>query len=158
MDNLRIWWQGLAQREQQLVSVAGFFLVIGVFYWGIWSPISEAQKNAEADHNAALKTLNFVKQSANKLVGLQQAGATATASGSLSALVNQGASQFGLEITRMQPQGDKVQLWMDDVPFDALLSYLHHLVNDKGLSLDSVDLAESDISGLVKVRRIQLSQ
>jgi general secretion pathway protein M len=95
MDNLRIWWQGLAQREQQLVSVAGFFLVIGVFYWGIWSPISEAQKNAEADHNAALKTLNFVKQSANKLVGLQQAGATATASGSLSALVNQGASQFG---------------------------------------------------------------
>lgn len=158
MDNLRIWWQGLVPREQQLVSIAGGFLAVAVLYWGIWSPISQAQQDAERNHSAAVKTLNFVKQSANKLVGLQQTGATQKSAGSLSAIVNQSASQFGLEITRMQPQGDKVQLWMDDVPFDALLSYLHHLVNDQGLILDSLDLAEADVAGLVKVRRIQLSQ
>lgn len=158
MDNLRNWWQGLVPREQQLVSIAGGFLVVAVLYWGIWSPISQAQQDAERNHSAALKTLNFVKQSANKLVGLKQTGATQKIAGSLSAIVNQSASQFGLEITRMQPQGDKVQLWMDDVPFDALLSYLHHLVKDKGLILDSLDLAEADVAGLVKVRRIQLSQ
>jgi general secretion pathway protein M len=158
MENLRAWWQGLAQREQQLVSVAAVSLVIGILYWGIWSPISQAQQDAERNHSAAIKTLNFVKQSANKIVGLQQAGATAKVTGSLSAVVNQSASQFGLVITRMQPQGEKVQLWMDDVPFEALLSYLHFLVQDKGLTLDSLDVAESDVQGMVKVRRIQLSQ
>ena len=58
----------------------------------------------------------------------------------------------------MQPQGKKIQIWMDDVPFDALLGYLNELVQEKGLSLESIDLAESDTLGLVRVRRIQLSQ
>ena len=72
--------------------------------------------------------------------------------------MNQSAGAFGLEITRMQPQGEKIQIWMDDVPFDALLGYLNELVQEKGLSLESIDLAESDTAGLVRVRRIQLSQ
>jgi len=73
-------------------------------------------------------------------------------------VVNQTAGSYGLVITRMQPQGDKIQVWMDDVPFDALLGYLSELVQKKGLSLESVDLAEADVPGYVKVRRIQLAQ
>ncbi|WP_445773866.1 type II secretion system protein M [Shewanella sp.] len=158
MNNLRTWWQGLAHREQQLVVFCGAILFIGIMYWGVWTPISNAQIEAERNHNAAQQTLNYVKQTANKIAGLQQAGAQTKVRGSLSSIVNQTAGQYQLEITRMQPQGDKIQLWMEDVPFDALLGYLHDLVEQKGLTLDSVDLAESDVAGFVKVRRIQLSQ
>ena len=158
MENMRIWWQGLAVREQQLVSFCSVILVIGVVYWGIWIPIANAQETAERNNVAAQRTLNYVKQTANKITGLKQAGAQAKVRGSLSSVVNQTAGQYQLEITRLQPQGDNIQLWMDEVPFDALLSYLHDLVEQKGLTLESVDLAESDIAGFVKVRRIQLSQ
>jgi general secretion pathway protein M len=158
MENMRIWWQSIAIREQQLVGFCAVVLVIGIVYWGIWAPISNAQEAAERDNIAAQKTLNYVKQSANKITGLKQAGAQAKVPGSLSSIVNQTAGQYQLEITRMQPQGDKIQLWMDDVPFDALLGYLNDLVTQKGLTLDSVDLTESDVAGFVKVRRIQLSQ
>ncbi|GGP49714.1 type II secretion system protein M [Shewanella algicola] len=158
MENLRIWWQGLATREQQLVGFCAAILVVGFVYWGIWTPISNAQIDAERSHKAAQQTLNYVKQTANKLAGLKQAGTKASARGSLSSIVNQTAGQYQLEITRMQPQGDKIQIWMDDIPFDVLLGYLHELVEQKGLTLDSVDLAESDVTGFVKVRRIQLSQ
>ena len=158
MENLRTWWQSLAIREQQLVGFCGFFVLIGGLYWGIWSPISSAQEDAERNHKAALQTLNYVKKAANEIAGLAQAGAKAKVKGSLSSIVNQTAGQYSLEITRMQPQGNKIQLWMDDVPFDALLGYLHELVVQKGLTLDSVDLSESDTVGFVNVRRIQLSQ
>ncbi|MGI2115695.1 type II secretion system protein M [Shewanella frigidimarina] len=158
MENMRSWWQGLAIREQQLVGFCAAVLAIGIIYWGIWTPISNAQETAERDNSAAQQTLNYVKQTANKIAGLKQAGAQAKVRGSLSSLVNQTAGQYKLEITRMQPQDDKIQLWMDDVPFDALLGYLHDLVEQKGLTLDSVDLTESDVAGFVKVRRIQLSQ
>jgi len=107
---------------------------------------------------AQQQTLTYVKQTANKIAGLKQSGAKPTMSGSLSSVVNQTAGSYGLVITRMQPQGDKIQVWMDDVPFDALLSYLNDLVQQKGLSLESVDLAEADAPGYVKVRRIQLAQ
>ncbi|MGI2059152.1 type II secretion system protein M [Shewanella baltica] len=158
MDNLRTWWQGLASREQQLVGFGSVFLVIGIFYWGIWTPIATAEADALRNLTAQQQTLNYVKQTANKIAGLKQNGAKPTMSGSLSSVVNQTAGSYGLVITRMQPQGDKIQVWMDDVPFDALLGYLSELVQKKGLSLESVDLAEADAPGYVKVRRIQLSQ
>ena len=158
MDNLKAWWNGLILREQQLVGTCGGFLLLAILYWGIWTPIVNAESDAERGLKAQQNTLNFVKQTANKIAGLEQSGNQKSFKGSLSAAVNQTAGTFGLEITRMQPQGNKIQIWMDDVPFDSLLGYLNELVQVKGLSLDSIDLAESDLPGLVKVRRIQLSQ
>lgn len=158
MDNLRQWWQGLAQREQQLVGSCAVFVVIGILYWGIWTPIADAQENAERNYKAQQSTLNYVKQTANKIAGLKQSGSKPKARGSLSSIVNTTAGRYDLEITRMQPQGNNIQLWMDEVPFDSLLDYLYELVDKNGLTLESVDLAESDRVGFVKVRRIQLSQ
>ncbi|MEI6858793.1 MAG: type II secretion system protein M [Shewanella sp.] len=158
MESVKVWWGGLILREKQLVSVCGVFLIICFIFWGIWTPISNAESDAKTRLLAQQSTLNFVKQTANKLAGLKESGDKASFKGSLSAAVNQSAGAFGLEITRMQPQGDKIQIWMDDVPFDALLDYLNELVQEKGLFLESIDLAESDTIGLVRVRRIQLSQ
>ncbi|WP_394132889.1 type II secretion system protein M [Shewanella maritima] len=158
MENLQTWWRGLATREQQLVGFCGAMLVIGILYWGIWSPISQAHEDALRSHASASQTLSYVKQTANKIAGMKQSGGAPKARGSLSSVVNQTAGQYKLVISRMQPQGDNIQLWMDDVPFDALLDYLHDLVEQKGLTLDSVDLAESDTAGYVRVRRIQLSR
>ncbi|MGB0893093.1 MAG: type II secretion system protein M [Parashewanella sp.] len=152
------WWNGLAYREQQLVGVCSIFLVIGIFYWGIWSPITSAQTNAMAELQSAQQKLTRIKQKANRVVSLQQANGQQNRNGSLSTIVNSTASAYGLTITRMQPQGDKIQLWMDEVAFDSLMQYINELVQKRGLSLDNLDVAETDTTGVVKVRRIQLSQ
>jgi general secretion pathway protein M len=158
VDNIKTWWNGLILREQQLVGACAVVLVIGIFYWGIWTPITDAERDAERALLAQQNTLSYVKQTANKIAGLQQSGGSKGFSGSLSAAVTQSAKNYGLEITRMQPQGNKIQVWMDEVPFDSLLGYLSDLVQKKGLSLENIDLAQSDTPGFVKVRRIQLSQ
>ena len=88
MENMRSWWQGLAIREQQLVGFCAAVLAIGIIYWGIWTPISNAQDTAERDNSAAQQTLNYVKQTANKIAGLKQAGASAKVRGSLSSVAN----------------------------------------------------------------------
>lgn len=158
MDKLKAWWYGLATREQQLVGAGGFMLVIAVFYFGIWSPISNAEEAALGRLKAQQQTLSYVKDTANRLAGLRQSGSRPSLTGSMTNVVNQTASRYGLTITRMQPQGNKIQLWMDDVPFDALLGYLGDLVQQKGLSLELLDVGETDTPGMVKVRRIQLAQ
>ncbi|MFQ6372253.1 type II secretion system protein M [Shewanella sp. YIC-542] len=157
MENLQKWWASLAQRERQLVTVMAVIVMVGIGYWGIWTPISNAQAQAQSQLQAQQQTLAFVKQSAAKISALKKAGSRPQHMGSLSTVATQTASRYGLSITRMQPQGKQIQLWMDDVPFDALLSYLGDLVQ-QGLSLDSLDVAEADDPGMVKVRRIQLSQ
>ncbi len=158
MENLRAWWAGLEPRERQLVSVAGVFVVIGILYWGIWTPVADAEANALNKLKGQEQTLSYVKQKTNQLISIKRAGGQSSYSGSLSSLVNSTASRYSLVITRMQPQGDKVQIWMDEVPFESLLGYLNELVQQKGLSLDTLDLAETEDPGMVKVRRIQLSR
>lgn len=86
MNNLRTWWQGLALREQQLVGFCAVFLVIGVFYWGIWTPIANAEADALRNLTAQQQTLNYVKQTANKIAGLKQSGAKPAMSDSLSSV------------------------------------------------------------------------
>lgn len=158
MENFKAWWNGLVLREQQMVAACGVVLVIGILYWGIWTPIANAEDEAQRNLDGQQSTLNYVKQTANRIAGLKQSGSSNAFRGSLSAAVNQTAGAFGLTITRMQPQGNKIQVWMDEVPFDTLLNYLNELVQNKGLSLESLDLAESDTPGYVNVRRIQLSK
>ncbi|MGI2260923.1 type II secretion system protein M [Shewanella sp. GXUN23E] len=158
MDNIKIWWAGLAPREQQMLSAAAIVGLIGVLYWGIWTPIANAQENAGRQLQAEQQTLAYVKQTAGKIMSLRQSGGKSGFTGSMSALVNSTAGKYGLEITRMQPQGNKIQLWMDDVPFDALMGYLNELVQQQGLALDNLDVSATDTPGYVQVRRIQLSQ
>ena len=157
-DNLLAWWNSLAYREQQLLGVCSVILVIGIFYWGIWSPISNAEYDAQQDVLKEQRDLTAVKQKANRILALKKSGAKTTRGGSLSSIVNSTASAYGLTITRMQPQSNKIQVWMDEVPFDALLGYLDDVVQKKGLSLDNLDIAETDAAGIVKVRRIQFSR
>lgn len=157
MENIKVWWRGLVLREQQMVAACAAVLIVGFIYWGVWTPIDNAEMDAQRNLTAQEKTLNYVKLTANRIAGLKQAKSGGQFKGSLSTVVNQTAASYDLEITRMQPQGNKIQVWMEDVPFDKLLDYVSDLVQKKGLSLDSIDLTAVDTPGYVSVRRIQFS-
>ena len=83
---------------------------------------------------------------------------TSNNSGSLSGIVNKSANSYELTITRMQPQGDNLQVWIDNVPFTKLLFWLEHLANNEGLQVQGIDLMPADRTGEVKVRRLQLAK
>ncbi|MBV7316701.1 type II secretion system protein M [Shewanella sp. NIFS-20-20] len=157
-QTLKSWWQSLAQRERQMVAAAVVVIIIGVGYWGIWSPITNALSDAEQDLQVQQQNLLYAKTTANQITALRQSGQQSTRRGSISTIVTKAANDYQLEISRMQPQGNSIQLWMDDVPFNTLISFLDKLVQEQGLSLDSLDVSETDTPGIVQVRRIQLSQ
>ena len=158
MDRVTAHWRGLATREQQFVVAAVVVIILGIFYWGIWSPVSNAERDGIKKLSGEQNTLDYVKQTANKIMSLKQSGASVKDGGSISSIITQSGRKYNLVIKRMQPQDNKIQLWLDDVQFDVLLNFINELVMVKGLSLDSIDLKESDQPGYVQVRRIQLSQ
>ncbi|MDO6505987.1 type II secretion system protein GspM, partial [Colwellia sp. 4_MG-2023] len=59
---------------------------------------------------------------------------------------------------RMQPQGDILLVWLDNVPFAQLLLWLESLANNEGLQVQAIDLSQGDSSGEVRVRRLQLGK
>ncbi|MDP2716863.1 type II secretion system protein M [Rheinheimera sp.] len=146
------WWTGLQQREQQLVAGAAVVVVIGLFYWLLWQPLHQAKQTQQQKLQTAQHQLSQLQQ---LIPQLKAAGAApARTGGSLAQIISNSARSGGIKVSRMQPQNEQLTLVLEDVSFEQLLSWLHALQYQHGVTLVNVDLATADKPGIVRVRRM----
>jgi len=158
MDKLKIMFLQLSGREQRLVIISAIFVLVAIFYWGIWSPLNTSIERGQTTVKNQTELLAWVQKNANRAVQLRSSGGNkASFSGSLPQAVNQSASRMKIAISRMQPQGDELQVWIDQAPFNDVLSWLQSL-EKTGVSILDIDIAESDLPGQVKIRRLKLGK
>ncbi|QOL26596.1 type II secretion system protein M [Thalassotalea sp. LPB0316] len=151
-------WQALQPREQQLVALMTIVMAIFLFVTLIWQPL----------HNNLAQSQQKLSRQQELLVWLQDKTAlyqqsigqssNRPSTGSLSSITNRSAAKFQITITRIQPTGDDLQVWIDEVSFDSLMDWLATLSASEGIRVKGIDLANSDTSGVVKVRRLQLGK
>lgn len=151
MKQLKLWWASLQPREQQLVSIAAVFLGIGAFYWLLWQPLHHSRITQQQAAENARAQLIWLQTQLPKLS--QQSGNLRT-SASLTEVVSQTSRNFQVQVSRMQPQNEQLQLSLEDIAFDQLLRWLHELQYQHGIRLIQLDIATSDIPGQVRVRRM----
>lgn len=152
---MKQWWQNLQTREQQLVLVMLPFVVIFMFYQLIWSPLNEAIAAADKKLSRQQELATWVNTETARLkasTGGQANGWT----GSLSSAINRSARQRNITISRVQPQGSDVQVWIDNIEFNRLLDWFSVLANEQGIYVKSVDLTQGNAAGEVVVKRLQL--
>jgi general secretion pathway protein M len=158
MDKLKSMYLQLNGREQRLVIISAIMVLIAIFYWGIWSPLNTSLEREKVAVRNQVELLDWVQKNANKAIQLRSnVGKNASFSGSLPQAVNQSATRMNIAISRMQPQGDELQVWIDQAPFNDILSWLQSL-EKIGISILDIDLAESDLPGQVKIRRLKLGK
>jgi general secretion pathway protein M len=152
---MKAWWQQLNNREQTLVAVMSAVLAIFLLYSVVWQPMNESLDNANKKLVRQQTLLTWVTENTNRYQKAQGNSGNAQSSGSLSGLVNRSANTYELTITRMQPQGDDIQVWLDSVPFTQLLFWIEHLASNENIKVKAIDLTRADKSGEVRVRRLQ---
>lgn len=154
---MKAWFTGLSEREQKLVSIAGSVAILLVFYFGIWSPIT----NAAADQALAVESdkqlLSWVQEQSSRAIILRQSANKTAFSGSLTQVVNQTTRNANIPIARMQPQGEELSVSIDQVVFNDFLKWLK-VLEDKGVMIIQSDVSEVDSQGYVQVRRLQLGK
>jgi general secretion pathway protein M len=67
----------------------------------------------------------------------------------LAALVTDGAATLGLSISRLQPQGNKVDLTLEDAAFETVLLWIEAMERDGGLRLSDLALTRRAAPGIV---------
>lgn len=158
MEQLKQRFAQLSEREQKMVLIATVFITIGLFYALIYAPINNSISTNQQAVKAQTELLSWVTQNANKVIQLRSSNASGgNFNGSLPQAVNQTASRFNIAITRMQPQGDEIQVWIDNASFNDVIAWLNNL-EQTGISIAEADIAESDTPGNIKVRRLKLSK
>jgi general secretion pathway protein M len=154
---MKAWWQQLNTREQRLVSVMSVLMSIFILYGLIWQPLAENIEKTTLKLERQQALLTWVAENTQRY---QQAkrNARANSGASLSSIVNRTSSANNITITRMQPQGDDLQVWIDEISFNQLLTWLEQLAISDGLQVKNIDLSSADLQGMVRVRRLQLGK
>lgn len=154
---MKAWWQQLNVREQKLVIVMSALVSIFILYSLIWQPLNEgiADKKLKIERQQAL--LTWVEENTQRYQQAKRSGGRSSGE-SLSSIINRTSRLDKINITRMQPQGDDLQVWIDEISFNALLSWLEKLASREGLQVKSIDLSKAEQQGVVRVRRLQLGK
>jgi general secretion pathway protein M len=158
LSSIKSWWQGLNIREQRLVLLMGAATSVFLFYSLIWQPLNESLVKTKQTLTSRQALLTWVTENTARYQNVKSTGGSKKSNGSLSSIVNRTANQQQLTITRMQPQGDNLQVWLDSASFTQLLFWLEHLANNENLQVQAIDLAQGDKQGEVRVRRLQLGR
>jgi len=158
MHKFKSMFLQLSEREQRLVVISAVLVLVAIFYWGIWSPLNTSLERNQAAVKNQTELLAWVQKNANRAVQLRSGGGNnASFSGSLPQAVNQSANRMKIAISRMQPQGEELQVWIDQAPFNDVLGWLQSL-EKTGVSVLDIDIAESTLPGQVKIRRLKLGR
>lgn len=160
MARFELWWRGLSAREQRLVAVGGSVLLVGLFYWLVWQPLGNRIEERERQVKSQQQTLIWLKEKGEQVLAAQAgSGRNIDLGGTLDGVVNRTAFNHKIKIARLQPQGQELQVWIDQVAFDDLLMWLAELTDKYGVRVQVIEVAREQLpAGMVKVRRLQVSR
>jgi general secretion pathway protein M len=156
-ERLRAWWAGLAEREQRILGAGGAVLALVLVYLAVWEPLARARTEREAALAQARALAVLIETLAAEAQRGRPAGAAPVAglNQSLLSVVDQSrkASAITKPPSRLQPDGDAtVRVWLEDVPFDALVRWLNELQTRYGVRVDNADIERESSPGLVNAR------
>lgn len=153
---MREWWISRAPRERAILIVAGFLLVVMLYFLMIWEPL---QKGAQrlAQEKAQVQELN------GWLLGIQpelqqlrrNQSKPAKSGGSVLAIADSSAKTGGLgsSVKRMQPEGDNtVRVWLENAPFNTVLAWLYKLEQQNAIRATDLNISRDTEPGQVKAR------
>ncbi len=158
MNALKQKFNTLNEREQKLVILAGIAIVIGLFYFIIWSPLANGVEFQKQQLKNQQVLLTYVQDSAQRARQLRaSSGNSRGFRGSLPQAVNTTTNRHNIVISRMQPKGDEMQVWIDQATFSDLIAWLGAL-EGMGVVIQQADITEGNASGYIRVRRLELGK
>ncbi|MCL9776450.1 type II secretion system protein M [Vibrio methylphosphonaticus] len=152
------WWISISQREQRLVIVCSVFLILGIIYWGILSPFAMRTELAQSRIQSEKQLLSWVKEQANQITEKRQAGGVVVSKQALNQIITSSTGRFNIELIRMQPRGEELQVWIKPIPFEFFVNWLFYLQETHGVNVEIMDIDKADQSGVIDVNRLQFKR
>jgi len=158
MDDIQHWYQGLQQRERQLVLAASAVIIITLLYLNIWEPIHKGIEEQTQKYQSQIDILDWMQTAATEVRTLKASGATKRRTNStqpVTLLVEQSTTTAGLKpyLTKLESTSDKgARVTIDAASFDQILIWLNTLQTQYGITVSSANLDRDDKPGAVNAR------
>ena len=132
-------------RERMLIAGAATLLVFWAIFAQVWQPLWASRAALEA---GILRTDQMLAR-VQRLPPPANATPVAADDRPLAVIATATAQDMGLQVRRLQPQGDAVQVVIEDAPFDFVLLWIAALERDHALRLTELTLSRRPAPGTV---------
>ena len=159
IEQLKLWWADLSEREQQLSLLSAAILLLAAIYWGAWKPLTSQLQENEAKLKNAQQTLVWVQDKVTLLLaaGVSEQEAV-NKQLTLTQIVNASAKQFGVKFSRIENKKEQIEVLITDIQFDLFVRWLTALNNQYFVSIITTDFSKIAPQGHIKVNRLLLSK
>ena len=140
----RSWWDARPEREQRLLAILGAIAAIALLIVLVVRPLQAARARALADIRT-YETLSAGLRAAGPDIGRR----AALGRGSLSTAVTGSAATAGLTIQRLEPEGGRTRVVIENASYDSIVAWLSELERSGGVRIAEVKLDRRPTAGMV---------
>ncbi|EIA1340866.1 type II secretion system protein M [Vibrio parahaemolyticus] len=158
ISQAQAWWSGISQREQRLVMGCGALAILGILYWGLLQPMSQRAELAQSRIQSEKQLLTWVQDKADDITALRKSSGVSYSNQPLNQLISSSARRFKVELIRVQPRNDSVQVWIKPLAFNQLVDWLRYLKEQQGIEVEFLDIDRTDQAGMIDVNRLQFKR
>ncbi|TQI80027.1 general secretion pathway protein M [Serratia fonticola] len=158
MNELKRRWRQLSLREQGLVLGCCALVIVSLCYSLLWLPWQQQASQWQRTIAREKSTVEWMLQQAPRL--RQQGSRPAVdISQSLSATVAQSAAARKMNITRLQPQGERLAVTLEPSDFNTLMQWLTQLEQQHRVRIVALEVAmRPEQPGWVTVNKLTLER
>lgn len=156
-DALQRRWMTLSVREQKLLLGGVILGMVGLIYWGVLAPLDQKTELAKARIVSEKQLLNWVTEKADTITQLRAQGGVVATAQPLNQMISSSVQRFQIELIRIQPRDEMIQVWVQPLPFTKLVDWLAFL-KQQGVDVEFMDIGRAPQSGVVEVKRLQLKR
>ncbi|MDK9775001.1 MULTISPECIES: type II secretion system protein M [unclassified Vibrio] len=156
--SIQAWWSGISQREQRLVLGCGALAAIGIIYWGILQPITQRAELAQSRIQTEKQLLSWVEDKADDITALRRSGGVSYSTQPLNQIVSSSARRYKVELIRVQPRNESVQVWIKPLAFNQFVDWLRYLKEQQGIEVEFLDIDRTEQAGMIDVNRLQFKR
>jgi len=158
ITSLQSWWQSISQREKRMVAVCGVLVFVAVIFWGVVQPLNEKSAQAKSQLQSEKLLLKWVSNRADEITTLRQHGGVVHSSEPLNQVITTSTRRYKIELIRVQPRGEMMQVWVQPMPFQKLVDWIAYLKEEQGVDVEFIDIQRGEHPGLIEVQRLQLKR
>ncbi|MHA7846000.1 type II secretion system protein GspM [Serratia sp. D1N4] len=158
MNELKRRWQQVSPRERGLVVGCGVLIILSLCYYALWQPWQQQAEQWQRTIAREKSTVEWMTQQAPRLreQGVRQVQGEPL---SLSATVTRSAAVKGMNITRLQPQGERLAVTLEPSDFNPLMQWLTQLEQQYQVRIVALEVtALVNKPGWVTVNKLTLER
>jgi len=142
-------WGSLSTRDKRIVAALIVFLIICTMYIGVIRPLSNWNERLKIAAQRGYDDLLFTQT--NLSIAKELATHQRSSQGlDPATIISNSARNAGIVFSRMQPIKQGVTLWIDEVSYQRLLTWLLQLYFNDHFNIKQIRLEKIETEGMVK--------